>query len=352
LSTRVQQMLVQQAEKHLGSEFSVQSSELKTEHSSDTHSTLNAQRSTVLPGYTHRQHAQPVLLSHHLLAYFWKFQRDRERFTDCRKRTSVSPLGAAALAGTSFPIDPKMVAQELGFKSTFENSMDAVSDRDFVAEFLAAAAICATHFSSLAGELVLWSSPEIGFVQISDEWCTGSSIMPQKRNPDMAELIHGKSARILGHLSAILVLLKGLPLTYNRDLQEDKETLFDADDSLRSCLAVMAGMLETAEFQADRMLQAVEQSPFVAATEIADYLARKGMPFRQAHSVSAKIVRQCEEQNKGLTDLSLDDLKTFTSLFEADILPLLAARNVAQAKTSPGGTAPERVREQLKKQGK
>jgi len=306
-------------------------------------------KATILPGYTHRQHAQPVLLAHHLLAYFWKLQRDRERIADCRKRINISPLGAAALAGTSFPIDPGMTARELGFDGAFENSMDAVSDRDFAAEFLAAAAICMTHLSSFASELVLWSSTEFDFVRLDDAWCTGSSIMPQKRNPDMAELVNGKAGRVFGHLVGLLSLLKGLPLTYNRDLQEDKEALFDAHDTLRDCLRVMTGMLETAVFQHDKMLAAAQQNPFLAATEIADYLAKKGLPFRKAHGIVADIVRICEEGQKGLEALDMVELKGFSPLFEADVLALLKPLDVVNAKTSSGGTAPQQVTEALEK---
>jgi argininosuccinate lyase len=320
----LQQVLVTQAEKH-------------------------QENAAILPGCTHRQHAQPVLLAHHLLAYFWKFQRDRARIADCRRRINISPLGAAALAGTSFPIDPKQVADELGFDAAFENSMDAVSDRDFALEFLSAAAICMLHLSSLAGEIIHWSSPEVGFIRLDDTWCTGSSIMPQKRNPDIAELVNAKAGRVFGHLQALLCVLKGLPLTYNRDLQEDKEAVFDAHDTLSDCLWVMAEMLDSAEFQPARMQEAVEQSPFLAATEVADYLAKKGLPFRQAHSLAAKIVRYCEQSNKRLGDLSLEEWKTHSSLFEADILRLLAPAAVVEAKTSPGGTASPQVREALEK---
>ena len=318
----LQQVLVSQAEQHLAKE-------------------------TLLPGYTHRQHAQPVLLAHHLLAYFWKLQRDRERLAECMRRTSVSPLGAAALAGSSFPIEPDLVAQELEFEGSFENSMDAVSDRDFAVEFLSAAALCMTHLSSLAGELVLWSAPEFGFVKLDDAWCTGSSIMPQKRNPDLAELVNGKAGRVFGDLAGMLALLKGLPLTYNRDLQEDKEAIFDAYDTLFDCLQMMTGMLQSAEFQSERMAAAAQQNSFTAATEVADYLAKKGLPFRQAHALVAKIVRSCEEKGQGFKDLSSAEWQEFSPLFEDDLLRLLEPQAVVQAKTSPGGTAPERVREAL-----
>jgi len=304
---------------------------------------------TILPGYTHRQPAQPVLLAHHLLAYFWKFQRDRERLEDCESRINISPLGAAALAGTSFATDPAFVAEELGFEGIFENSMDAVSDRDFAAEFLATAAIGMTHLSSLAAELVQWSAPEFGFIKIDDAWCTGSSIMPQKRNPDMAELISGKTARVLGALNSLLILLKSQPLAYNRDLQEDKEAVFDAHDTFWNSLLIMAEMLASAEFQPEQMLEAVNRSPFMAATEVADYLTKKGLPFRQAHGVAGKIICFCEEKQKTLADLKLRDWQEFSPLFEEDILGLLAPKAVASAKTSPGGTASIRVKEALEK---
>ncbi|NIM05189.1 MAG: argininosuccinate lyase [Armatimonadetes bacterium] len=321
---RLQEALIAQAESHL-----------KTE--------------TILPGYTHRQHAQPVLLSHHLLAYFWKFQRDRDRVCDCRRRINVSPLGAAALAGTSYPIDPALTAAELEFPCAFDNSMDAVSDRDFAVEFLAVAATCMSHLSSLAGELVLWSSAEFGFVILDDAWCTGSSIMPQKRNPDIAELVNGKAGRVLGHLVGLVSLLKGLPLTYNRDLQEDKEAVFDSHNTLCGSLGVMAGMLQNAAFQSGQMLEAVKASPFLAATEVADYLAKKRVPFRQAHSLTAKIVRSCEEKKKSLADLSLEEWKKFSPLFDADIEELLEVGAVVKAKASPGGTAPQEVTKAIMK---
>jgi len=350
----LQKALISQAEKHLGVErsaFSVdpERSRRVQRPEKSSRSTHNAQRSTILPGHTHRQHAQPVLLSHHLLAYFWKFQRDRERFADCRRRMNISPLGAAAITGTSFPIDPEFVARELGFEGVFDNSMDAVSARDFAVEFLAAAALCMTHLSSLASELVLWSSPEFGFVTLDEAWCTGSSIMPQKRNPDIAEVVNAKAGRVFGHLAGLLSVLKGLPPTYNRDLQEDKEALFDSHDTLRDCLRVMAAMLESAAFQPQRMLEAVKRSPFLAATEVADYLARKGLPFRQAHAVVSQIVRHCEEQKKSFADLTAEERKGFSPLFEADVLELLQPEDIVAAKTSAGGSSPVRVKEALER---
>ncbi|MFQ5893584.1 MAG: argininosuccinate lyase, partial [Nitrospinota bacterium] len=238
----------------------------------------------VMPGYTHLQRAQPVLLAHHLLAYFEMLERDKGRLSDCARRADVSPLGAGALAGSTLPLDPGFVAQELGFAETFRNSMDAVSDRDFVVEFLSACAILMMHLSRLAEEIVLWSSAEFGFVELSDAYATGSSMMPQKKNPDVAELVRAKTGRAYGHLVAMLTVLKGLPLSYNRDLQEDKEGLFDAVDTALACLKVMAGMLRTLKVNEARMRGAVEEG-FLLATDLAEYLVRKGMPFREAHRV-------------------------------------------------------------------
>lgn len=317
----LQQVLVHQAERHLGA---------------------------VMPGYTHTQLAQPVLLSQHLLAYFWMLQRDGERLGEVRKRVNLCPLGAAALAGTSFPIDPAFVAKQLGFDGLCPNSMDAVSDRDFVVEFLAAAALTMTHLSRLAGEIVLWSTTEFGFIRLDDAWCTGSSIMPQKRNPDPAELVRGKSGRVYGHLMASLTVLKGLPLTYNLDLQEDKEALFDTLDCLRPCLSVMREMLATATFDTERMAAAAGRG-FSTATEVADYLVRKQIPFREAHGIVGQIVRYCEKQGVTFADLSLTEWHSFSKEFGEDILSIISPLGAAEAKRSPGGTAPERVQEQIEK---
>ncbi len=303
---------------------------------------------TVMPGYTHTQLAQPVSLGHHLMAYFWMLQRDCERFAECRARVNLSPLGSAALAGTSFPLDPSFVAKQLGLDGTTQNSMDAVSDRDFVIEFLADASLCITHLSRLANEIVLWSTAEFGFIRLDDAWCTGSSIMPQKRNPDPAELVRGKTGRVYGHLLGLLTVLKGLPLTYNLDLQEDKEALFDAVDTLRIVLGAMHGMLSSATFHTDRLADAAGRG-FSTATEVADYLARRGLPFREAHSVVGQIVQYCEKQGVTLTDLSLTEWQSFSQEFREDIFAVVTAAGAMEAKRSPGGTAPERVREQIAK---
>ncbi len=317
----LQQVLVDLAERHLGA---------------------------VMPGYTHTQLAQPVLLSHHLLAYFWMLQRDRERLADCRARVNLCPLGAAALAGTSFPIDPAFVAKQLGFDGLCPNSMDAVADRDFVVEFLASAALAMAHLSRLANEIVLWSTTDFGFIRLDDAWCTGSSIMPQKRNPDPAELVRGKSGRAYGNLLAALTVLKGLPLTYNLDLQEDKEALFDTLDTLRPCLNVMREMLATATFDTERMAAAAGRG-FSTATEVADYLVRKSIAFREAHGIVGQIVRYCEKQGVTLGDLSLTEWHSFSKEFGEDILEIISPLGAVQAKRSPGGTAPERVKEQIEK---
>ncbi|GIV15877.1 MAG: argininosuccinate lyase [Armatimonadota bacterium] len=301
---------------------------------------------TVLPGCTHLQHAQPISLAHHLMAYFWMLQRDRERLADCRKRVNQMPLGSAALAGTSFPVDRQMVAEELGFDGVCENSMDAVSDRDFVVEFLSCAALVMTHLSRMAEELILWSTPEFGFVELDDSVTTGSSIMPQKKNPDVAELIRARTGRVVADLTGALVMLKALPLSYNRDLQEDKGFLFDALDTTLSTVALMHLMLSRARFRTDRMRQAV-RGDFSNATDLADYLARKGMPFRQAHEVVGHVVQYCLKQGVALEDLRLEQLRQFSELFEADVLQALQPEAVMGARRSRGGTAPEAVREQI-----
>ncbi|GIV20220.1 MAG: argininosuccinate lyase [Armatimonadota bacterium] len=301
---------------------------------------------TILPGWTHLQHAQPVSLAHHLMAYFWMLQRDRERLRDCRKRVNQLPLGSAALAGTSFPLDRQMVAQELGFEGLCENSMDAVSDRDFVVEFLACAALVMTHLSRLAEELILWSTPEFGFVELDDSVTTGSSIMPQKKNPDVAELIRGRTGRLVADLTGVLVMLKALPLSYNRDLQEDKGFLFDALDITLSSVTLMHLMLSRAQFRTERMRQAV-RGDFSNATDLADYLVRRGMPFRQAHEVVGRVVQYCLKQGLALEDLNIEQLRTFSELFEADALQILQPEAVMGARRSRGGTAPEAVQEQI-----
>jgi len=306
------------------------------------------QRETILPGYTHLQRAQPVLLAHHLLAYFFMLERDYGRFRDCLQRADLMPLGAAALAGTSFPVDPAQVAQELGFAGLYDNSLDAVSDRDFLLEFLAAASICMMHLSRLAEELILWSTAEFGFVEMEDAYATGSSIMPQKKNPDVLELIRGKTGRVYGNLVALLTVMKGLPLAYNRDMQEDKVALFEGVDTLKDCLSLMAGVVYTAKFRGEPMYEAAAGG-FANATDVADYLARKGLPFRQAHEVVGNMVVYCLERNQNLGDLTLEEFRRFSPLFDRDIHDHLTPEAVVAARASHGGTAPGRVREALEK---
>jgi len=302
---------------------------------------------TIMPGYTHLQRAQPLLLSHHLLAYYEMFGRDRARMADCLKRINVMPLGAAALAGTGLPIDRQFVAEELGFPAVTANSMDTVGDRDFAVEFVAAAALAQIHLSRLAEELVLWSSEEFSFVILADSHCTGSSIMPQKKNPDIPELIRGKSGRVVGNLVSLLTLLKGLPMTYNRDLQEDKEPVFDTVRTLGSCLAIGAEMLENLEFNTERLGNAAGKGGFMTATDLADYLVTKQMPFRQAHSVVGKVVAYCIEHGKDLPDLSLEELQKFAGEIDRDVFDLLTVEGSVASRRSIGGTAPDRVREAL-----
>jgi argininosuccinate lyase len=299
-------------------------------------------RDVVLPGYTHLQHAQPVLLAHHYLAYFEMFVRDRQRFLEIRKRVNVLPLGSAALAGTPYPIDRKRVAIELGFEGIAMNSMDAVSDRDFAVEFCAAASIAMMHLSRLGEELVVWSTPEFGFIEIGDAFTTGSSIMPQKKNPDAAELIRGKTGRVYGDLTALLSMMKGLPLTYNRDLQEDKGPLFDASDTLRICLAVMARMIPAITVHERRMEEAAREG-YMEATDLADALVLSGMPFREAHRLVGTIVLHCARHGTRLTDLTLDELQGFSPLFDAKSLAALDPRAVVRRRNSPGGTSPRQV---------
>jgi len=300
----------------------------------------------VMPGYTHTQRAQPVLLGQHLMAYFFMFQRDRDRLAECRKRVDLCPLGAAALAGTSFPIDPQFVAKQLGFAGLCPNSMDAVSDRDFVLEFLGDAATAMVHLSQLCNEIVLWSTVELGFIRLADAWCTGSSIMPQKRNADTAELVRAKAGRVFGSLVALLTVLRAMPMSYNRDLQEDKEALFDAVDTLSGSLQVVGEMLATASFSKERMAKALEHG-FIAATEVADYLVRKEVAFREAHGIVGQIVKYCEKQGIGFEQMSLEEWRSFSPSFGADIVEHISPEGAVKAKRSPGGTAPERVKEQI-----
>ncbi|MBI2953096.1 MAG: argininosuccinate lyase [Chloroflexi bacterium] len=302
-------------------------------------------RDVTLPGYTHLQRAQPVLLAHHLLAYFEMFQRDVERFTAAYLRCDVLPLGSGALAGTTFPIDRNAVATELGFAQISRNSMDAVSDRDFVVEYIAAASITMMHLSRLAEEIVLWSSSEFGFVELDDAYSTGSSMMPQKKNPDIAELTRGKTGRVYGHLQAILTTLKGLPLTYNRDLQEDKEGFFDTVDTLDACLDICNRMLTTTRIR-PRAMRAAAGEGLILATDVADYLVRRGLPFRQAHEVVGRLVAHCLTAGKDFTQLDLDEYRGFSSLFDEEIFEITVDTSVAARKGS-GGTSPQAVRDAL-----
>jgi argininosuccinate lyase len=302
----------------------------------------------IFPGFTHLQHAQPVLMAHHFLAYFEMFQRDRSRFSELRKRANVMPLGSAALAGTSFPIDRDFVANELGFDRVSENSIDAVSDRDCLVEFCSAAAICMMHVSRLAEELVLWSTSEFGFVEFDEAFATGSSIMPHKKNPDMAELARGKTGRVYGNLVAMLTVMKGLPLAYNRDLQEDKEPLFDTADTLKRTLAVIAPILRRLKVNADRAEQACNVG-YLNATELADYLARKGVPFRKAHEIVGEIVLDCVKDGRALQELSLKELREYSRKFEEDAPACLSLEFAVSNKDSYGGTSPRRVREAIKR---
>ena len=299
----------------------------------------------MLPGYTHLQRGQPVLLAHHMLAYFEMLERDAARFDAALRSADVLPLGSGALAGVPYDIDREFVARELGFASVGRNSMDAVADRDFVLDFLSAAALCMMHLSRLAEELVIWSSSEFGFVRLGDAYTSGSSIMPQKRNPDFAELVRGRTGRVYGHLTAALTTMKGLPLTYNLDLQEVKEVLFDAEDIVLPSLTAAAGLLETAGFDVDRMRQAAEESD-VLATDIADYLVARGLPFREAHIVVSDLTRGAAAAGKRLDGLSLDDYRAASPLFEADVLEINVDSSIA-ARDMPGGTAPARVEEAL-----
>jgi argininosuccinate lyase len=299
-----------------------------------------------MPGYTHLQRAQPVYLSHHLLAYVWMLARDRARFAAVAEAAEVLPLGAGALAGVNFDTDREQVARELGFSSVAENSIDAVSNRDFALDFLAACATCATHLSRLGAELVLWSSDEFGFCELPDEWTSGSSIMPQKQNPDAAELLRAKAPRLAGHLVALHGVLHGLPLTYNKDLQEDKEHVFDAADTLELCLAAADGMLGSISFRRER-LEAAASDEFLAATDVADLLVRRGMPFREAHGVVGGLVRTALEEGKRLSELSPEQLAEHSELLDDEFYGLLRDRAWLEDKVSRGGTSLTRVREQL-----
>ncbi|MCH5583748.1 argininosuccinate lyase [Shimazuella sp. AN120528] len=301
---------------------------------------------TVMPGYTHMQRAQPVLLSHHLLAYVNMLQRDFERIQDNWKRINILPLGAGALAGTTFPIDREYVAGILHFDDVYRNSMDAVSDRDFLAEFLFQASLQAMHLSRLCEELVIWSSQEFSFIELDDAYCTGSSIMPQKKNPDVAELIRGKTGRVYGHLMGMLTILKGLPLTYNKDMQDDKEGMFDTLTTLKGALTILAPMIESMHVNQAEMKKAVTHD-FANATDLADYLVRINIPFREAHEIVGKAVLYCITKNKFLSDLSIEEFKQFSPLIESNVYHALEVETVVNARNVLGGTARNQVELQL-----
>jgi argininosuccinate lyase len=300
-----------------------------------------ANKSVIMPGYTHLQQAQPVLFAHHLLAYFEMLQRDVMRFQDCMKRTDVLPLGSGALAGVGYSIDRDFVAKKLEFSELSRNSLDAVSDRDFVIEYEAAASIAMMHVSRLAEEIVLWSSEEFSFVELDEAYATSSSIMPQKKNPDVVELARGKTGRVYGNLLGLLTVMKGLPLAYNRDMQEDKEGLFDTADKLLTTLEVFAGLIKTLKIDADRMRQVMSGS-YLLATDVADYLVRKGLPFRQAHKIVGQLVQYAIGKSKSFGELSLDEYRSFSPLFADDVYGITVDTSVA-ARNVIGGTAPEQV---------
>jgi argininosuccinate lyase len=301
----------------------------------------------ILPGYTHLQPAQPVLLAHHMLAYVEMFGRDSERIGQLRARVNIMPLGSAALAGTPYPIDRESVAAELEFAGLSANSMDAVADRDHLIEFCAGASICMMHLSRFSEELILWSSPAFGFVEIGDAFTTGSSIMPQKKNPDVAELVRGKTGRVYGSLMALLTLLKGLPMTYNRDLQEDKEPVFDTADTLQLCLAVFQAMIPTIAVRREAVAEATRDG-FMEATDLADYLVTKGMAFRAAHEISGRLVLHAISRHKRLPELCLEEYRQYSELFDEDVFAALSPESIVGRRNNPGGTAPERVEAALR----
>lgn len=305
----------------------------------------DANASAIMPGYTHLQHAQPVLFAHHMLAYTWMLARDFKRIRAAYDASDVCPLGSAALAGTTYPLDRRSTASKLGFSGVTENSLDSVSDRDFLLDLEYACAVSMVHLSRLCEEIVLWSTSEFGFITLSDSFSTGSSIMPQKKNPDFAELIRGKSGRVVGDLVGLLVTMKALPLAYNKDLQEDKEGAFDAAKTLHDCLVCAAGMVATMKVNEDAMAEQAGKG-FLAATDVADYLAKKGMPFREAHAVVGHLVLACEKRGCGLEDLSIEDFKEASELFEEDIVSCLGMADIVSARTTEGGTAPSMAAEQ------
>jgi len=301
----------------------------------------------IMPGYTHLQRAQPILFSHHLLAYYEMLKRDYERFEDCFKRVNVMPLGAGALAGSPYPLDRDFVAKELGFSKPTDNSLDSVSDRDFCIEFCGAASIIMMHLSRLSEELILWSSQEFGFVELSDAFSTGSSIMPQKKNPDVPELVRGKTGRVYGNLLSLLTTMKALPLAYNKDMQEDKEALFDTIDTVKDCLKVFPPMLQMMQINKQRMLDATKKG-FLTATDVADYLVKKGVPFRESHHIVGRIVAYCIKNKKVLEDLPLREWKGFSKVFDDRIKKVISVESSVNSRKLKGGTALESVKKRLK----
>lgn len=301
----------------------------------------------IMPGYTHLQQAQPILFSHHLLAYYEMFKRDKERLEDCYKRTDVMPLGSGALAGTTFPIDRGYVARQLGFDNVTNNSLDAVSDRDFVIEFLAASSIMMMHFSRMSEELIIWSTSEFGFIELPDAFCTGSSMMPQKKNPDVAELVRGKTGRIYGNLLSLLVLMKGLPLSYNRDMQEDKEPLFDTVDTLKAALMIYTEMIKGIKISRNRIQSAMADG-LILATDVADYLVKKAVPFRTAHEIVGRIVRYCLDKGRPLTKLILSEWKGFSNKFNGDILEAVTIEKAVEKRDHIGGTSKKQVLKRIR----
>jgi argininosuccinate lyase len=306
-----------------------------------------AHTDVIMPGYTHVQQAQPVLFSHWLMSFFWKLQRDSERLVDLTKRVRSCPLGAGALAGNPFGIDRQALAACLGFTSVAQNSMDAVSDRDFVVEFLAWAALVQVHLSQIAEDVIVWASREFGFVEVAEAYSTGSSIMPQKKNPDSLELVRGKSGRVIGHLTGLLATLKGLPSSYNKDLQEDKEALFDVIDTLKMELPIVAGVIRTLTVNGERMAAALDDG--MLATDLADYLVRKGIPFRESHSLVGQIVRRAEESGVSLKELNLDEYQSIHPAFAEDVYKALSFERSVEARDTEGGTAPNAVRAQIER---
>lgn len=304
-------------------------------------------REVLLPGYTHLQPAQPVSLAHHMLAYAWMFKRDHSRVVDCIKRADVCPLGAAALAGTTYPLNPAASAKYLGMAETFRNSLDAVSDRDFVMEAMFTGSLIMTHLSRICEELIIWANPCFGFIKLPDEFSTGSSIMPQKKNPDVCELMRGKTGRVFGDLISLLTTCKGLPLAYNRDMQEDKEPFFDCDKTVHASVVIMGDMMQVMGFNPENMEAALKKG-FLNATELADYLVGKGIPFREAHHITGSAVAKAEAERRGLEDMSLEELKSFSDKIEEDVFEVLSYEAAVRRRVSPGSTGPESVDAQIR----